>query len=153
MTRQKSLRGFSLNEVVVVLALGAIVALTAVPTVNAFFARYQLMSASNQLGFDIARARMQAVGQNRFVRIKMLNSTQYARETSTDGSTWSSRVTTNLPKGVTATTTSAEVQFDRRGFATVNNSITVKAVNTRVLQVKTVTTSVIGQVSIGTATS
>jgi Tfp pilus assembly protein FimT len=145
MKGQGSQHGFSLVELVVALEFGAILAVMAVPNVNAFFARYQLMSASNQLGFDIARARMQAVGHNRFVRIKMLSGTQYAREESSDGSTWSNQVTTKLPSGVTSTTASAEVRFDRRGFAAINNSIVVK---NSLQQPKSVVTSVVGRVSI-----
>ena len=150
MTRQRSQHGFSLVELVVVLEFGAILGLIAVPNVGALAAKYQLMSASNQLGFEIARARMQAVGQNRFARIKMQSATQYARETSTDGNTWSNRVTTNLPRGVTAAPTSGEVRFDRRGFATINNSI---ALSNSIQQGKTVATTLVGQVSITNGTS
>jgi Tfp pilus assembly protein FimT len=145
MKGQGSQHGFSLVELVVALEFGAIIALMGVPNVNAFFARYQLMSASNQLGFDITRARMQAVGHNRFVRIRMLSGTQYAREESPDGNTWSNQVTTKLPNGMTSTTASAEVRFDRGGFAAVNNSIVVK---NNLQQAKTVVTSVVGRVSI-----
>ena len=145
MIRQSSKRGFSLVEVVIVLQLTAIAAFIAVPNMSAFFARYQLMSASNQLGFDIARARMQAIGQNQSVRIRMLSGTQYVRETSKNGNPWSNQLTRSLPRGVTVTTTSAQVGFDRRGFATVNNSITVSG---GVQQLKTVMTNVIGRVTI-----
>lgn len=145
MKRQDSQSGFSLVQLVVTLQFASIVALMAVPNVNATFAQYQLMSASNQLGFDVARARMQAVGQNRFVHIMMLSDSQYARETSADGNTWSNRITTDLPKGVTTTTTSAEVRFDRRGFTTVNQSIIVK---NRLQQQRTIQTSVVGQITI-----
>lgn len=147
---QRSQHGFSLVELVVALVFAVILGLMAVPNVNALFAKYQLMGASNELGFDIARARMQAVGQNLFARIKMQSATQYVRETSTDGTTWSNRVTTNLPKGVTAAPTTGEVRFDRRGFATVNNSI---ALSNSLHQAKTVTTTVVGQVSIANGTS
>ena len=88
---QRSQHGFSLVELVVALIFAAILSLIAMPNVGNFFAKYQLMGASNQLGFDIARARMQAVGQNRFARIKMQSATQYARETSTDSTRWSRR--------------------------------------------------------------
>lgn len=150
MKPQGSQRGFSLVEMVVALELGVILALMAAPNMGAFFAKYELMGASNQLGFDIARARMQAVGQNLFARIKMQSATQYARETSTDGTTWSNRVTTNLPKGVTASPATGEVRFDRRGFATVNNSIALSA---GVNQAKAVCTTVVGRVSIATGSS
>ena len=132
-------------QLIITLQLAGIAALIAAPSVRTFSAQYQLSSASNQLGFDIVRARMQAVGQNQFVRIRMLSGVQYVRETSTNGSTWSNQVTKNLPSGVTATPTSAQVQFDKRGFATVNNSVTL---SNSLGRVKTVATSIIGRVTV-----
>jgi hypothetical protein len=117
-----------------------------VPKVSSFFAEYQMMSATNQMGFDIIRARMQAVGQNRFVRIRMVSETEYLREKSADGTTWSiDGMLLTLPRGVTATSTSAQVRFDRRGYATVNNSVVLR---TGLGQVKTVATNAIGRVTI-----
>jgi Tfp pilus assembly protein FimT len=150
MKEQRLQHGFSLVELVVALGFGLILGLMAVPNMRAFFAKYQLMSASNQLGFDIARTRMLAVGRNCFARIKMQSATQYNRETSTDGTTWTNLGTTKLPKGVTAAPTSGEVRFDRRGFATVNNSI---ALSDTTQQAKTVCTTLVGQVSIAKGTS
>lgn len=139
-------RGFSLIELIVVLEIALFTALISVPKVSAFFAEYQLMSATNQVGFEIIRARTQAVGQNRFVRIRMVSGTEYLREKSVDGATWAiDGVLLNLPRGVTATTTSAQVQFDRRGYATVNNSVVLR---TGLGQVKTVATNAIGRVTI-----
>ena len=145
MTRQNSQFGFSLVELVISLQFAAIVALIAAPALSSFSAQYQLMGASNQLGFEIARARMQAIAQNRFIRVKMSGATQYVRQISVDGSTWSTQMTSTLPSGVTSTTTSAEVRFDKRGFATVNQSIVVS--NT-LRNAKTLSTSIVGRVTI-----
>jgi Tfp pilus assembly protein FimT len=145
MMMQKAQRGFSLAELLIVLQFSAILGVVAVPKVNAFFAEYQLMSAANEVAFDLARARMQAIGQNQYVRIKSISSTQYQRQTSTDGTTWSNTVTTTLPSGVTFFTTSAENRFDKRGLATVTAWVIVK--NT-LSQSKFLQVNAIGRVSI-----
>jgi Tfp pilus assembly protein FimT len=145
MTMHNAQRGFSLAELLIVLQFSAILGVIAVPKVNAFFAEYQLVSAADELAFDIARARMQAVGQNQYVHIKRVSQTQYTRETSTDASNWTNSVNTTLPRGATFVTSSAEVRFDKRGLATVNNSITVKNNNN---QQKTIATNPIGRVTI-----
>jgi Tfp pilus assembly protein FimT len=146
--RQCALRrqhGFSLFELLIVLEFSIVAAFVLVPKVYALCAEYQIMSASSQLGFEIVRARMQAVGQNTYVRVRMVSDTQYARETSTDGTTWTSQLVSKLPSGVTTTTTTAKVAFDKRGFATANDSVSL---NTTLNKIKTVATSVIGRVTI-----
>jgi Tfp pilus assembly protein FimT len=143
--KQNSQRAFSLVQLLITLQFGAVIALIAAPSLTTFRAHYQLMSASNQLGFDIIRARMQAVGQAKYVQIRILNTTQYQRQTSTDGSTWVNERTTKLPAGVTAAPASATVRFDKRGFATIYNSITL---TNSLGKLKTVATSIIGRVTI-----
>jgi Tfp pilus assembly protein FimT len=140
-----SAAGYSLVSLVLGLQLIAVVGLIAVPKMGYYLAQYRLMGTSNQLAFDIARARMQAVGQHQYVRILMLDSTHYARETSTNGSDWPNQVTTTLPNGITVAPTNAEVRFDKSGFAKVNTTITV---TNSVQKTKTITTGVIGRVTV-----
>lgn len=138
--------GFSLVELIVTMELFILSALIAVPKLNGFHAEYQLLSASNQIAFDIVRARMQAVGQNRYVRLRMISGTQYVREISADkGVTWGGAVTTTLPRRVTALTTTARVQFDNRGIATLANPVTL---DNALRQRKTVVTNTVGRVTI-----
>lgn len=144
--RRIGVRGFSLVPVIIALQIATVVALVGAPQVGNYVARFRLNGTANQLAFDIARARMQAVGRNRIVRIRMINSTQYTRSVSTDGTTWTTLETTTLPRGVTTTTAGAEVRFDRRGFATVTTPISLLGA-TRTT--KTVTTSPIGRVTLG----
>jgi Tfp pilus assembly protein FimT len=145
MVKRQTARGFSLIGVIVAMQISLMAALIAAPRVSALYGEYQLMSASNLLAFEVARARMQAVGKNRIVRIRMASPTQYVRETSTNGTTWTGQVTAKLPTGVTASSP-AEVRFDKRGFPTVNDSITV---TNRISQSKTVSTNLVGVVSVG----
>jgi Tfp pilus assembly protein FimT len=143
--RQRRQRGFSLVELIITLQFVALGGLILLPKVGALFSEYQLLSASNQLAFDIARARMQAVAQHRYVRIKMLSATQYARETSTDSTTWSNRETISLPSRVTGTPTTGELRFDKRGIAALNDPVTLK---NGLEQTKIVTTNLVGRVTI-----
>jgi hypothetical protein len=106
------------------------------------------MSASTQLDADLVRARMEAIGENRYVRIRLTSSTQYIREKSSDGATWAADdVVSRLPGGVTATSTTAVVQFDPKGFVynAVNNTIGLR--NT-LSQQKNLSTSLIGRITI-----
>jgi Tfp pilus assembly protein FimT len=143
----RSAAGYSIVSIIVSLQLTMVIGLIAMPKMGTFFTQYQLMSAANQLGFDIARARMQAVGQNKYVHIKIPNSTQYVRETSSDGTTWSNSVTKTLPASITASPTTGEVRFDRRGFITVKND-TITLTST-ISTLKTITTNLTGRVTIG----
>jgi Tfp pilus assembly protein FimT len=143
--RRNSERAFSLVELIITMQFMALAGLIAAPKMSTFFAEYQLQAGSRQVGFEIARARMQAIAQHRYVRIKMVSSTQYARQTSSDGSSWTNELTTKLPSKVTASTTSAEVRFDKRGIATVNNSVIL---TNGISQVKTVATNMVGRITI-----
>ena len=151
MTYQRRQRGFSLIEMVVVLALSSIAALIAVPRMSAFHAQFQLAGAANQLAFDIARARIQAIGQHKCVRILMTGTTQYVRQTSAATSatacstTWTTAQTMTLPTGVTSAGSARQVCFGERGLATVNDAI---AVSNSLSRTKTIATSLIGQPSI-----
>jgi prepilin-type N-terminal cleavage/methylation domain-containing protein len=140
--------GFSMLELIVVMAIVAADALILLPKVNGLYAEYQLMSASTQLDADLIRARMEAIGENRYVRIRVTSNTQYIREKSSDGATWAADdVVSQLPGGVTTTTTTAKVQFDQKGYIynSVNNTIGLR--NT-LSQQKNLSTSLIGQVTI-----
>jgi Tfp pilus assembly protein FimT len=144
MARQ-NLRGFSVIQLVIVLQFAAVLSLVAVPRMSAFSARSQLLSGSNQVGFEIARARMQAIGQHKYVRILMVSATQYRRQTSTNGTDWTTAETKTLPSSITSSTTTAQVKFDKNGLATANDSIVLQ---NPLSQVKTVATSLVGRVTI-----
>jgi prepilin-type N-terminal cleavage/methylation domain-containing protein len=62
--------GFSLVELLIVVALVAMVTAMAVPTIAAGMRRYTLMTASQQVASTIRSARLQAVTKNRTMRIR-----------------------------------------------------------------------------------
>src|SRR5262245_43998864 len=78
-------RGYSMFELLSVVSFSVIAGLVLVPKVYSLFAEYQITSASGEIGFEIVRARAQAIAQNTYVRVRMVSDTQYARETSSDG--------------------------------------------------------------------
>jgi len=121
MDRKNSQLGYTLLQLLLALELSTVVAVVGAPNVFEFYATYQLKSLSGQLGFDIVRARMEAIGQNKYVRIKILSGTQYVRQVSSDGNTWTTEATRTMPTGVTLGWATAEVRFDKRGFGTVTN--------------------------------
>jgi Tfp pilus assembly protein FimT len=142
-------RGYTLFQVIIGLQIFAIVSAVGVSQMSNYGMRFKMMAAGNQLGFEIARARMQAIGQNRYSRILMLSATQYSRESSNDQTNWTNKVTTTLPSGVTATTTSAEVRFDRKGTATKYDSISLNAAYSKSQSgTRTITTNPLGQVTV-----
>jgi len=144
MNRKNSQLGYTLLQLLLALELSTVVAVVGAPNVFGAYANYQVKSLSGQLGFDIVRARMEAIGQNRYVRIRILSSTQYVREVSSDGSTWTKEATRTMPNGVTLGWATAEVRFDKRGFGTVTNLMWVIS-GTRY---KFIWTSVIGTITL-----
>jgi Tfp pilus assembly protein FimT len=103
---------------VVALSIAGVVASMAVPSSGALLDRYRFSSALSQFKMDVTRARMQAIGQNRFVRIKS-KSSGYVREVSTDGVSYTQvGATEELPKGVAIQFGSyGGPAFNRQGIA------------------------------------
>lgn len=138
--------GFSLLEILSVMAMMSVVALIAAPKAAEFTGQYQLVAAADQLAFEISRARMQAVGQNAFVRIRLTN-VGYVRERSTDGGVTyvSDDVPVKLPSGIKAAAgDTGTPSFDRNGLATKATTITMTWGSTT----KTIRTNVLGRVTV-----
>lgn len=143
-SRQPQL-GLSLIELLVSLGLMATLALIATPVLSAFTGHYQLQAASEQLALEIARARMQAIGQNVFTRVRVANA-QYVRERSTDGTTYvADDAMVSLPRGVTAVVEAGgSPSFNRSGLAPLTTTIIVQSEH----GTRTVRTNVLGRVTI-----
>ena len=136
--------GFSLVEALVAIALTGILALAAMPSVSWHARQYRLVGAASQIAFDIARARMQAVGQHLCVRIRFVDASHYIRERSVAGITYvADDVIVALPSGITApdapTTT-----FNRDGVGLA--ATTIHVTNGEIT--KQVDTNILGRVTI-----
>jgi type II secretory pathway pseudopilin PulG len=142
MTRQ---RGFTLMEMLVGVSTMMVLGLIATPAATTYFQRYQLTAATEQLAFEIHRARMQAVGQNRFVRIRV-SAGEYVREESTNGITYvASDAPVDLPPGLDISAGDAGgPRFNRNGLATGTTYITISRGDDQ----KVVRTNLVGRVTI-----
>ncbi len=143
--------GFSVVEMVTAVGLTTICSLVAVPNASKLLDQYRLMAAANQLSFEISRAHMQAVGQNLFVRIRVLDGGQYVREYSNDNATFTQDGPCGqLPAGLVATAgSSGTPSFNRGGLATAATTITLS----NEAGYKTVHTNILGRVTVRTAGS
>ncbi|MFQ5665052.1 MAG: GspH/FimT family pseudopilin [Candidatus Binatia bacterium] len=136
--------GFSLFEALVAISLASVVSLTALPVANEYVQQYQLVGAANTVAFDIARARMQAVGQNMFIRIRFLDAQHYVRERSPDGVAFTQDgAPSALPSGVSAQTPPVTT-FNRNGMALLATTITL----TNGESSKVLRTNILGRVTI-----
>jgi len=139
--RLVSQAGMSVVELVAGLTLVTVVAGTAVPAINRWYGQNELLRGADAVKMDVSRARMKAVSTNRHVRIRVLGTkTAYVMETSSDGTSWTSPSTIALPSGVRIDNTGSIVQFDRRGFASRMDSITIANVQNKTLTVATTST-------------
>jgi prepilin-type N-terminal cleavage/methylation domain-containing protein len=73
----KTDKGFSLIELMVVIALIAIMAGIAVPNFQTYMKNRRLSGAASQLFVDLMNARMQAVSQNMKIIVSLENNHQY----------------------------------------------------------------------------
>ncbi|MDD5451647.1 MAG: GspH/FimT family pseudopilin [Desulfovibrionales bacterium] len=70
-------RGFTLTELMIVVALMAILAAIAVPSIIAQMPKYRLNGAARQVLGDLVAARMQAVSQNNELKVFFLDNHSY----------------------------------------------------------------------------
>lgn len=136
--------GYTLIEMLTGIGLSLVIAASAAPIASSVLDRYRLQSATRALAFEIARARMQAVGQNRATRLVLVDG-GFAVEESTDGVTFTRRTSQTLPHGVGVEAgDSGAPRFDRHGLAPARTTLLVRsAAGSRAL-----TTNVLGAVRI-----
>jgi Tfp pilus assembly protein FimT len=133
-----------MTEALVALAISGIVCLIAVPSASSYMRQYRLVGATDQIAFDIARARMQAIAQNVFVRIRFQDPGHYVRERSTDGITYAlDDVSSVLPSGITAPEAPTTI-FNRNGVAAAATTVLVTDGRTT----KRIDTNILGRLAI-----
>ena len=139
-------RGYTAMELIAALAIWAAIAGVAAPAASRIFKQHQLATTARRIGFEIVRTRMQAVGQNRYMRIALLGNAQYQRQSSEDGITYvADGEAVTLPIGFTVSAgTSGTPRFDRQGLGTATTIITVNSPRGQQL----VTTTILGGVKI-----
>lgn len=132
------------------MAVSAVLSAIAVPNFVAFSARYQLASAAHQVAFDVARARMKAIGENVYCRVVFATGetgSRYWLERSDNGIAYTmDGPVTPLPSRVSFNSLpSAVPTFNRLGMGT--GTAVIGLVNTNA-QTKTVSINQLGKVAI-----
>jgi len=70
-------RGFTLVEIIIVIAVITIIAALAYPNFQGFMASRRLNGAARQVQGDLLAARMRSVSENREIKVKFINGNQY----------------------------------------------------------------------------
>ncbi len=138
-------RGFTLLELVVGIGLIAVVLGISTPMMSTIRSSYVLDGASRQLAMEIGKARIQAIAQNRTVRLRLPSAGSYVLESSEDGANFEAiGEPISLPAGVAiANGNSGLPRFNRQGLAP--NSTTISVVNPA--GTKTIQTTPLGRVT------
>ena len=121
-TRAGNQRGVSIAEMVTVVAVAGVLSAIAVPGFVTIAARYQLVSAAHQVAFDVARARMKAIGENVYCRVVFATGdggNRYWLERSDDGTAYAvDGPVTPLPSRVSFSSLPSTVPaFNRLGVS------------------------------------
>ena len=119
-------RGYSLVELVSALAVISVVAAIGVPKLSSYALQYRLSGGANQIAVDVSGARMKAIGENVYVRVRFggQNSgilgfgSTYQVSTSDDGVTFTNiGPPRSLPSGINLYAFPQQIQFNRQGLA------------------------------------
>jgi len=133
MNRGDGQRGFTLVETLTVLVIFAVTSMIALPSLGRLLQHYRLSNATNQVAFEIGRARMQAVAQNRAVRVRAEADThQVCRQfRNTTSGQWApatcSEATDFINLSGETVVTGTFPEFDRTGQA--NSAVTLVVQN------------------------
>ena len=138
--------GFTIIELIVVLALAAIVMAIALPGLISWLPTYRLSAGARQVASDLQLARMKAISQNTKFRLNFGSppSTSYTFEKD-DGGFATESGPFSLPDGIKVIAVTAS-EFQSRGTVNTAGSITLE--NNNGDPTKTVTISIVGRVSI-----
>jgi len=131
-------RGFSLFELVIGLAIILVMSLIALPQLVDVVEEYRAAAVAREVAGNIANARIRSITENSDYRIVVSDSETYALEEDVAG-TWTSRATYEMPTGFTIGTSGDYVEFHRWGNATPAATFDVTNRNSTVVQVVTAT--------------
>lgn len=137
-------RGFTLIELIVAMAVLAIIAVVAAPAFGEYFATQRVKSAAEELLTDFQYARMESVQRNVTVALNMAG----GGYTITQGANTLKSVTLPSSSSVSAGSTVVATFEPTRGTATLPNGGAVTLANSGTSRTLRVTISPIGRVNI-----
>jgi Tfp pilus assembly protein FimT len=120
---------FTLLDMIVALALSAIVAGIAIPNLMALAPAYRLNAAARQIQSELHRLKSRAVAQNIDYRVVFLAPSLYKIEKKTNAIYVPTGEDKSLPEGIVyGNTSAADISFTPRG---TSNSDTIRLCNSR----------------------
>ena len=119
--------GFSLTELMIMLAAVSILMAAAVPSFNTVRSAYALEAAAHTVYADLQEARIQAITQN--TTVSMAFSQSDSSYTSSLG------ITKSLPNQVSISSVSADPSFFSRGNATISTIVIANPYGTKQIDV------------------
>ncbi len=139
--------GFTVIELIVVLAVALIVMGIALPNMVSWLPTYRLSAGARQLAGDLQLARMKAISQNTKYRLKFPTATTYEFWKESGGTFNKESGPFGLPNGITVTAATPfnTSEFQSRGTVNTAGSITLQNTNSLTKQVQI---SIVGRVAI-----
>ena len=140
--KKRSERGFTVIELLAVIAIMMVVTAIATPTFYYWLPKYRLSASARQISADLQLARMKAISQNTKYRLRFIDNNTY--QIWKDDGGWAQAPNTgdfDLPDGITVTngTPFNTSEFQSRGTANATGTITVtNGDDTRAVCVRTV---------------
>ncbi|HWP66295.1 MAG TPA: hypothetical protein VNO26_10320 [Candidatus Limnocylindria bacterium] len=146
--RTRRTRGASLIDVLVGLAITAVLFGIAVPTIPALMDPYRLSFAARVVASQLSAARMKSIAQNRRHRLNFNQAAgTYQMEVETAPNVWAPAAgLQELPSGCNFGTIAGPPTFDTRGMLAQNFDIPVYSAE----QTKTVKANILGNIQIET---
>lgn len=140
----RSESGFSILEVFVSIILMLVIAAAGAPALSEYNQQFQMRAAIDRVSTEVGRARMQAMAQRAFVRVRFEGG-YFVRERSLDGLDYETVGTPfALPPGVNASIGgNAMITFDSTGISAAPAAITIDGNGTS----KTLYTNILGRVT------
>ncbi len=128
--KQRSERGFTVVELLTVIAIMMVIMAIAMPTFYYWLPTYRLSAGARQIAADLQLARMKAISQNTSYHLNFLTSSTYRFEKDTDNNGTPEDPESGpftLPEGITVAATGVTSIFQSRG--TANTGVGIKDIS------------------------